>query len=75
MMPQQSEFYDLEVKYADPNDIHRIPAQLPEDVYAQVQDIACRAHEALGLFGISRTDVIVTEDGPDHSRDEQHPPA
>ena len=64
MMPQQSEFYDLEVKYADPNDIHRIPAQLPEDVYAQVQDIACRAHEALGLFGISRTDVIVTEDGP-----------
>ena len=64
MMPQQSEFYDLEVKYADPTDIHRIPAQLPEDVYAQVQDIACRAHEALGLFGISRTDVIVTEDGP-----------
>ena len=64
MMPKQSEFYDLEVKYADPSDIHRIPAQLPEDVYAQVQDIACRAHNALGLFGISRTDVIVTEDGP-----------
>ncbi len=33
-------------------------------MYAQVQDIACRAHEALGLFGISRTDVSVTEDGP-----------
>lgn len=64
LMPGQSEFYDLEVKYADPTDIHRIPADLPEDVYAQVQDIACRAHEALGLYGISRTDVIVTEDGP-----------
>ena len=64
LMPKQSEFYDLEVKYADPAEIHRIPAQLPEDVYAQVQDIACRAHEALGLYGISRTDVIVTEEGP-----------
>ena len=64
LMPGQSEFYDLEVKYADPTDIHHIPADLPEDVYAQVQDIACRAHEALGLYGISRTDVIVTEDGP-----------
>lgn len=64
LMPQQSEFYDLEVKYADPSDIHRIPANLPAEVYAQVQEIACRAHEALGLYGISRTDVIVTEDGP-----------
>lgn len=64
LVPEQSEFYDLEVKYADPKDLHRIPANLPEDVYAQVQEIACRAHEALGLYDISRTDVIVTEDGP-----------
>ena len=63
LVPEQSEFYDLEVKYADPKDLHRIPACLPENVYAQVQEIACRAHEALGLYGISRTDVIVTEDG------------
>ena len=27
-MPEQSEFYDLEVKYVDPTDIHRIPARL-----------------------------------------------
>lgn len=64
LVPEQSEFYDLEVKYADPKDLHRIPACLPENVYTQVQEIACRAHEALGLYGISRTDVIVTEDGP-----------
>lgn len=64
IVPEQSEFYDLEVKYADPKDLHRIPACLPENVYTQVQEIACRAHEALGLYGISRTDVIVTEDGP-----------
>lgn len=64
LVPEQSEFYDLEVKYADPKDLHRIPACLPENVYTQVQEIACRAHEALGLYGISRTDVIATEDGP-----------
>lgn len=64
LVPEQSEFYDLEVKYADPKDLHRIPACLPENVYTQVQEIACHAHEALGLYGISRTDVIVTEDGP-----------
>lgn len=64
LVPEQSEFYDLEVKYADPKDLHRIPACLPENVYTQVQEIACRAHEALGLYGISRTDVIVTEEGP-----------
>lgn len=64
LVPEQSEFYDLEVKYADPKDLHRIPACLPGNVYTQVQEIACRAHEALGLYGISRTDVIVTEDGP-----------
>lgn len=63
-MPAQSEFYDLDVKYVDPKDIHRIPAHLPEDVYAQVQDLACAAHRALGCFGFSRTDIIVSEGGP-----------
>lgn len=63
-MPEQSEFYDLDVKYVDPKDIHRIPARLSEDVYQQVQDLACRAHRALDCFGFSRTDVIVSDDGP-----------
>lgn len=63
-MPEQSEFYDLDVKYVDPKDIHRIPANLPEDVYAQVQDLACKAHRALDCFGFSRTDLIVSPEGP-----------
>lgn len=63
-MPAQSEFYDLDVKYIDPREIHRIPARLPEDAYRRVQELACAAHRALGCFGFSRTDFIVTEDGP-----------
>lgn len=63
-IPKNCDFYDLDVKYIDPTEIHRIPAQLPQDVYAQVQELACAAHKALGLYGISRTDMIVTKDGP-----------
>lgn len=63
-IPKNCDFYDLEMKYVDPTEIHRIPARLPEEMYARVQELACAAHNALGLFGISRTDMIVTEDGP-----------
>lgn len=63
-MPAQAEYYDLDVKYSDPSDIHRIPARLPQDMYEEVQRLACSAHEALGCYGISRSDFIVTAEGP-----------
>lgn len=63
-MPEQSEFYDLDVKYVDPTDIHRIPARLDEETYARVQELACRAHIALGCYGVSRSDFIVSAEGP-----------
>lgn len=62
--PDQVEFYDLSVKYITSDEIHRIPARLPEPVYQRAQELACRAHRALGYFGFSRSDFIVTEDGP-----------
>ena len=55
---------DLDVKYVDPTDIHRIPAELAADDYARVQELACRAHRALGCTGFSRSDFIVTDQGP-----------
>ena len=62
--PENSEFYDLDVKYVDPKDIHRIPAQIPADDYARAQELAVKAHQALGCLGFSRSDFIVSEDGP-----------
>lgn len=59
-----SEFYDLRVKYIDPEKVHRIPARLDEGDYARVQELALAAHRALGCRGISRSDFIVTERGP-----------
>ena len=58
-----SEFYDLKVKY-EPGELHHvIPARLDQDVYARAQDLAVRAHKALGCRGVSRSDFIVTKDG------------
>ena len=62
--PEDCEFYNLDVKYVDPTDIHRIPAQISPENYARAQELACAAHKALGCLGISRSDFIVSEDGP-----------
>lgn len=58
-----SEFYDLKVKY-EPSELHHIiPARLAPEVYARAQELAVRAHKALGCRGASRSDFIVCEDG------------
>ncbi len=62
--PEQSDFYDLSIKYVDPTDIHRIPARISEADYAVAQELACQAHRALGCLGFSRSDFIVTAEGP-----------
>lgn len=59
-----AEFYDLDVKYSDPSNVHRIPAQISDDDYAEAQRLACLAHTALGCRGFSRSDFIVTDHGP-----------
>lgn len=58
-----SDFYDEKVKYEPAELHHRIPADIPEDVYERAQELAVRAHKALGCRGCSRSDFIVREDG------------
>lgn len=58
-----AEFYDLKVKYEPSAMHHVIPARLEAGVYAQAQDLAVRAHRALGCRGCSRSDFIVRPDG------------
>ena len=58
-----AEFYDLKVKY-EPSSLHHvIPARLEPGVYSRAQELAVRAHRALGCRGCSRSDFIVTSDG------------
>ncbi len=58
-----AEFYDLKVKYEPSSMHHVIPARLEPGVYAKAQELAVKAHEALGCLGCSRSDFIVTADG------------
>lgn len=62
IVPQNS-FYDFESKYAPGGSKHICPAPLPEDLTARVQDLAVRAHRALGCRGVSRSDLILDEQG------------
>lgn len=58
-----SDFYDVAVKYEPSAMHHVIPARLDTGVYAKAQELAVRAHKALGCRGCSRSDFIVRDDG------------
>jgi len=57
-------FYDYETKYLDTAPLTMaIPADLPEDVVARVQQLAGQAFEALGCEGLARVDFFYTDHG------------
>lgn len=58
-----ADFYDIKVKYEPGSMHHVIPARLDTGVYAKAQELAIKAHRALGCRGCSRSDFIVREDG------------
>ena len=50
------DFYDYDAKYSVGGSIHVLPAQIKPNIYQKVQEMAVRAHEALGCRGVSRAD-------------------
>ena len=56
-------WYDFEHRYTVGLSEHVIPAPLPPDVYAEVQDLATRAHTTLGCRDLSRVDFVVEQNG------------
>jgi D-alanine-D-alanine ligase len=57
------DFYDFEAKYLDDSADLIVPADLPAEVVARVQDLALRAFDALGCEGLARCDFFVRPDG------------
>lgn len=58
------EFYDFDAKYLDESAVDlRCPTELPDDVAAQVSDMALRAFRAVGAESLARVDVFVGDDG------------
>lgn len=54
-------FYNYKAKYSPGGSKHLIPAPIPPDIYAAVQQYALKAHEALGCRGVSRSDFRYDE--------------
>ncbi|MDI6785544.1 MAG: D-alanine--D-alanine ligase [bacterium] len=51
-------FYDFEAKYTKGLTKFKIPASLSEDIYKEAQKLACKVHQSLGCYGMSRVDMI-----------------
>ena len=56
--------FDYEAKYIAKATQEICPARFPDEVNAGIMEQALRAHKALSCSGYSRTDFIVTEQGP-----------
>ncbi len=59
----RSEYYDYDSKYADGGSEHVIPARISDELTALAWSYAIKCHTLLGCRGMSRTDVIVSDDG------------
>ena len=58
-----AEFYDYEDKYHDGNAQLIIPADLPDEVARELQDMARQAYRALRVEGMARADFLYEENG------------
>lgn len=56
-------FFDYGAKYDAGESDEIVPARIPDAVATRAQELAIRSHTALGCRGMSRTDLIWSEDG------------
>jgi D-alanine-D-alanine ligase len=56
-------FYDYKAKYEDGDTALIIPAELSEDVYEMMRDMAVKAFKALDCSGLVRADFFLTKEG------------
>jgi D-alanine-D-alanine ligase len=61
IQPVSEAFYGYDAKYAKGGSIHVLPAKIKPNIYHEVQDLALRAHRALGCRGVSRADFRYDE--------------
>jgi D-alanine-D-alanine ligase len=58
----RNDFYDFEAKYTSGMTEFILPARLSKPLYKRTQETALAAHRALGCYGVSRVDIIVSSD-------------
>lgn len=63
IVPKAGSFFTYEAKYAPGGSDEIVPAQIDGPTSRLLADLGVRAHRALGCWGVSRTDVLLPEDG------------
>ena len=61
IQPVSEAFYGYDAKYAKGGSIHVLPAKIKPKIYHEVQELALKAHRALGCRGVSRADFRCDE--------------
>lgn len=61
--PKRGDYFDFESKYQPGGADELCPAPVPPAVTERCQELALACHKVLGLAGISRTDMIMDENG------------
>ncbi|TDI46881.1 MAG: ATP-grasp domain-containing protein [Acidobacteria bacterium] len=56
---EEGRTFDYEGKYLGKGTLELTPAPVSDDVASAAQSVALTAHEALGCYGYSRTDIII----------------
>lgn len=56
IVPQGHDFYDYDAKYAEGGSRHVLPAEISPKIYQKIQELAFKAHQAMGCRGVSRSD-------------------
>ena len=60
---KDSEFFDYKAKYTPGACTEVTPAEIDDSLEEEIQDVVLQCHEILNCKSISRTDVIVSENG------------
>lgn len=63
IVPTEDEFYNFHAKYAAGGSTHLCPAPISAELTEQLQNLAVAAHMVLGCKGVTRTDILVKDDG------------
>lgn len=63
IVPVEGEFFDYTAKYDPKGALEITPARLPAPWLREVRRIAVRVHNSIGCRGMSRTDMILGNDG------------
>lgn len=56
IVPQGHSFYDYDSKYVAGGSKHVLPASISPNIYQKIQELAVKAHRAIGCRGVSRSD-------------------